>query len=284
VLYTTEPKPWIQVYIPKSHLRLTLTYEIQDDEEIRPPIIISRQRGSVIKKVGPGAVKKQGRRVTRNEAAAFRLAQQHTDVPIPTLYSANFFVRNGVEDGSLLMDHVKGTTLEKAWDAFDDDTKDRICNQIWEIVSKLQAIPRPPELSHLYQCSADGTPTKDVLLKDLESPPRAILDDDSIRARIYERYLYFAGTLYKDTLPDMLPPADSCVFTHGDLAPRSIVVKDGQIVAVIDWEDSRLFPDYWGFANMMKPSGDINWMHWMDNTKPKPWDISGIEKSRKVLF
>ena len=271
--------------IPNFHLKLTPAYHIQDDDdEIGPPIVIARQGGSVIKKVGPGAVIKEGRRVMRNEAAAFRLVQEHTDVAIPTLYWASFFVRNGIEEGSLLMDHVKGTTLEVAWIGFDDGTKARICNDIWEIVSKLQAIPRPPELSHLYQCSADGTPTKDVLLKDLESPPKAILDDDSLRARIYERYLHFAGSLYKDTLPDMLPRADSCVFTHGDLTPRNIMVMDGQIVAVIDWEDSGWFPDYWEFANMMKPSGDIDWMHWMDYTKPKLWDISGIQKSRRVLF
>ena len=87
---------------------------------------------------------KQGRRVSRNEAAAFRLVQQHTDVAMPTLYLASFFVRNGIEEGSLLMDHVKGTTLEVAWVGFDDGTKARICNDIWEIVSKLQAIPDRP--------------------------------------------------------------------------------------------------------------------------------------------
>ncbi|RDB19914.1 hypothetical protein Hypma_012967 [Hypsizygus marmoreus] len=35
------------------------------------------------------------------------------------------------------------------------------------------------------------------------------------------------------------------VFTHGDLAPRNIFVKGGQVVAIIDWEESGWFPEHW---------------------------------------
>ena len=151
-------------------------------------------------------------------------------------------------------------------------------------MGKLRQIPQPPEFSHLYQCGADGSVSNDVLIQDLHSAQTPIQDDNALRARIYERYLYFNGRLFKDTLPSILPRSDVSVFTHGDLTPRNIMVDQGYITGVIDWEYSGWFPDYWEYANIMKPSRDFDWMMWMDKTKTKEWDIYGITKTRKVLF
>lgn len=38
------------------------------------------------------------------------------------------------------------------------------------------------------------------------------------------------------------------VFTHGDLRPANIIVKDGRVTAIIDWEMAGWYPDYWEFA------------------------------------
>lgn len=234
--------------------------------------------------IGPGVVSKRGERVTRNEAAALALAKTQTSIPVPELYSATFFMKNGVENGSLLMEKVEGTPLRDVWDGLDDSAKSRICEGIWSIVNELRQIQKPPAYSHLYQCGADGSASDDVLIKDLHSPPTPILDDAALRARIYERYIHFNGRLFEDTLPSMLPRSDVSVFTHGDLTPRNIMVDQGCITGIIDWEDSGWFPDYWEYANMMRPSRDYDWMMWMDRTKPIEWDISGIVKARKVLF
>ncbi|KAL7628852.1 hypothetical protein AAE478_000367 [Parahypoxylon ruwenzoriense] len=182
------------------------------------------------------------------------------------------------------MELIEGTSLNRVWDGFNDNVKLHICGDIWDVVMKLREIPRPQELSHLYQCGADGSQSIDVLIKDLHSPPAEILDDDAPQARIYKRYLHFNGRLYEGTLPGMLPRSSVSVFTHGDLAPRNIMVQESRITGIIDWENSGWFPDYWEYANIMKPSVDHDWMRWMDQTKPKEWDITGIVKSRKVLF
>jgi hypothetical protein len=254
------------------------------DDERNYPIILSRQRGALVAEIGPGVVTKKGRRVTRNEAAALALVKNQTSIPVPELYSETFFLKDGTENGSLLMEKVEGTPLEDVWNGFDDCTKNRICEGIWGIVDELQRIQKPPAYSKLYQCGADGSASKDVLIKDLHSPEAFIVDDDALRARIYERYIHFNGRLFEDKLPSMLPRSNVSVFTHGDLTPRNIMIDQGCITGVIDWEDSGWFPDYWEYANMMKPSRDLDWMMWMDRTKPKEWDISGIAKARKVLF
>ncbi|KAI1776425.1 kinase-like domain-containing protein [Hypoxylon cercidicola] len=249
-----------------------------DDDDFDQPIVLSRQGGCLVRLIGPGVVSKRGSRVTKNEAVALELVKDQTDVPVPKLYSSVFFVQDGEECGSLLMELVEGTPLNHVWDGFDDDVKSRICGEIWNIVAELQKIPRPKELSHLYQCGADGSPSTDVLIKDLHSPPTPILDDDALRDRIYERYFHYFGRLYEGTLPDMLPRSSVSVFTHGDLAPRNIMVQGSRITGIVDWENAGWYPDYWEYANIMKPSRDRDWMSWMDRTKPKKWDINGIEQ------
>lgn len=37
-------------------------------------------------------------------------------------------------------------------------------------------------------------------------------------------------------------------FTHGDLAPRNIVVRNGRVAAIIDWGYAGWYPEYWEFT------------------------------------
>jgi hypothetical protein len=38
------------------------------------------------------------------------------------------------------------------------------------------------------------------------------------------------------------------VFTHGDISPRNIMVKDGRVTGIIDWENAGWFPEYWEYV------------------------------------
>lgn len=256
-----------------------------DAEENFRTRLLSKQGGSVITEIDPGVVLKRGTRVTRNEEAAMRIVKEQTTVPIPELYGANYFTIQGKEHGNLLMGLVDGCTLESQWDNFGDSTKDRICREIWGFVEQLRCVAPPASFSHLFQFGADGSPSRDILLRDLHDPPTPIESDDALRARIYERYLHFNGGSFPQYLPDHLPRSSTTVFTHGDLTPRNIMVDScGWITGILDWELAGWYPDYWEHANMQKPSNDQDWMKWMDRTKPVDWDITGIAMARRVLF
>ncbi|CRK19488.1 hypothetical protein BN1708_012645 [Verticillium longisporum] len=54
-----------------------------------------------------------------------------------------------------------------------------------------------------------------------------------------------------DGFRHLFPDDSKVVFTHGDLHPTNIMVNPdspGQIVAIIDWEQSGWWPDYWEFC------------------------------------
>lgn len=256
-----------------------------DDDPDFKIILLSKQAGATVRIIDPGVVQKCGTRVTRSEEAALRLVAEHTRVPVPEFYAADYVPWRGKEHGDLLMSLVDGFPLQAVWDGLDSRAKERVCRELWGIVMQLRQVPRPPSVGSVYQCEADGSPSRDILLEDLNKPPSPILTDDDLRARIYERYLHFNGGSYPEDLPSLLPRSFTSVFTHGDLTPRNVMVDDaGRITGVVDWGNAGWYPDYWEYANIMKPSRDEDWMAWMDFTKPLEWDITGINKARRVLF
>jgi hypothetical protein len=211
-----------------------------------------------------------------------RLVCQHSDVPVPDIIYATY----DAGGGSIGMTIVPGLPLELSWDGLDEHTKERVCRETWDMIAKWRKIPQPLELRHLFQCSADGSPTKDPLIQDLDDPPTALVNDDALRARIERRYIYYGGRRYANELPDMLPRSSLSVFTHADMAPRNIMVdQTHRITGILDWEAAGWYPDYWEYANIMRPAcryGD--WQEWMDRTAPQKWDINGIKAARRVLF
>ena len=94
------------------------------------------------------------------------------------------------------------------------------------------------------------------------------------------------------------PSRASYVFTHGDVAPRNILVRhvdgdDGEksgrveISALLDWENAGWYPYYWEYANIMGPAGiSGDWQRYMDETAPAEvkCDLKGILAARAVLF
>lgn len=227
-------------------------------------------------------VYKYGSRVRYSEEVAMRLVKQHTSVPVPKIILSTY----APEQGNIGMSLIPGSTLQSIWDRLDECNKERVCLEIWTMIAQWRPIPRPPHQAHLYQCLADGSPaTTDPLLQDLAEPPRTLCTDEAVRLRIYQRYRRCYGERYADELPSMLPQSKVSLFTHGDVAPRNILVdEDCRITGIVDWELAGWYPEYWEYANIMKPSSDQDWQSWMDRTAMQRWDLSGIVAARRVLF
>lgn len=255
--------------------------------------ILAEQRGSRIEKIEDEtihqygcsvAVEKFGYRVSRAEAEAMRLVQEHADVPSPRLLDTYF----DDHDGQIVMSYIPGKCLHEIWEAFNEQSKELLCIELWKIIEKIRSIPRSPQAEGLFACLADGSPSHDPMIEDLQQPPRPIRNDDELRARIYERYLYANGRKYEKVLPDMLPRSFKSVFTHADIAPRNVMVNEEyQITGILDWENAGWYPDYWELANITAPASQCgDWQSWMVRTAPEEFrcDLQGINAARAVLF
>ncbi|KAL9110170.1 MAG: hypothetical protein Q9227_005230 [Pyrenula ochraceoflavens] len=242
---------------------------------------LSKQAGAHITCHDESWVLKEGVRVQPAEEAAINFVHEHTDVPVPEIYFSSYHIKRG----TIAMSLIPGQTLQETWETFDQETKIRLCKETWEMINKWRQIMRPSSLERYYQCLADGSiNTRDCLLSSYIHPPIPLYSDEELRKRIHQCYVDTWGERYKDTLLDMLPRSEQSVFTHGDVAPQNIMVEDGHIVGVLDWELSGWYPDYWEYANIMKPRIEEEWQRLMDETAPQRWDLAGIKAARRVLF
>ena len=251
------------------------------------PRVLSKQMGSEVRLLDNGVVLKIANRLQNSEATALYLVEEQTpEVPIPEFINTQF--EETTHTRYLWMSYVPGDTLDSKWPTLDQPTKERICKDTWNIITQIRHIRRPPDLEKFWVCSADGSATEDPLLEDLKKPSRPISNDSVLRARIHERYLHFAGQRYAKELPQMLPRSSSSVFTHGDIAPRNIMIDEHQhITGIIDWETAGWYPHYWEYANIMRPACILgDWQEWMNKTASDIYkcDLKGINAARKVLF
>ena len=56
-----------------------------------------------------------------------------------------------------------------------------------------------------------------------------------------------------------IPPSRRIVLSHCDLTPRNILVQDGKIQGLVDWENSGWFPKYWEYVRFFQRSADKDW-------------------------
>ncbi|OJJ76237.1 hypothetical protein ASPBRDRAFT_401142 [Aspergillus brasiliensis CBS 101740] len=242
--------------------------------------VLDKQLARLVIEIDSSIVVKSGCGVRSSEVEAMKIVSKHTSVPVPEVIMARFHRK-----GEIHMTIIPGTCLAKKWDMLDINTKESICLQLWRLISKWREIPLPSEFAGLFQCAADGSPSQDPLLEDLRTPPRPLRTDAELRERIYERYLHCGGLRYEHTLPDMLPRSDKSVFTHGDVVPRNIMVDDqNNITGILDWEYAGWYPDYWEYAQIMRPAFYGSFQDLMNKTAPQRWDLTRINASRKVLF
>ena len=74
-------------------------------------------------------------------------------------------------------------------------------------------------------------------------------------------------------------------FTHGDLSSSNILVRDGRVVAIIDWEMAGWYPEYWEYTSAWHVNPYDEW--WRPEVE-KFLDIYSaeleMEKTRRKLF
>ncbi|KAE8146324.1 hypothetical protein BDV25DRAFT_133022 [Aspergillus avenaceus] len=185
-------------------------FDLPPDQEIIT--VLSKQIGRVVLDFDSSFVTK----------SRHGLVSKHASVPVPEL----FFTTFSHDHRHIEMALIPGSPLEGKWDMLDEK-----------------------ELKGLFQCAADGSTPRDLLLEDLKDPARPLMNDPDLRARIFERFIHFGGRRYERQLPDLLPRSDCTVYTHGDTAPRNILINEkNEITGILDWEYAGWYPDYWEYA------------------------------------
>ena len=196
---------------------------------------------------------KYGEFVDLSEAATLEFIQQHTSVPVPTVYCA--FKRCG--QMYILMKRIKGHKLARGWCKRSEESKACILGQLRATVDEMRKIKSP------YGFAVSNV--DDGSLYDMRLPSLGLRYPEvtSLRFDPFEDIPAFHRWLRRPALviddrnhqevnklirahenTDWALP----VFTHGDLSSLNILVRGEKVVGIIDWETAGWYPSYWEFA------------------------------------
>lgn len=166
--------------------------------------------------------------------------KQHTTIPVPSV------LKEWVDDSNryfILMDRIKGQTLEEVWSTLSGLQKGHIAEQVAEYIQQLRHLQSPamqslnggPLYSSWLFLDAEGNPY---------GPLRSDIELQDSLALALKELPRVVSARFKARLPVCTP----YTFTHGDLNCQNIIVKNGELLGILDWESAGYFPVWWEYA------------------------------------
>ena len=187
---------------------------------------------------------KTSSRVRVTEALTTEFVRTNTSIPVPRiidvfkLSNKTYIVMEFIENAHSLFD---------VWSDMTDDQKESICAQLKGYINELRSLvaPNPGRVE-----SIDGSPCFDGRLHGAFGPFSSVerfhahLGHDFVRANP-ERFEYC-----QEAFKRCEGKKYRTVFSHCDLGPYNILVRDGKIAAIIDWEFGGCYPEYWEYCQL----------------------------------
>lgn len=174
------------------------------------------------------------------EANNIQFLKQKTSIPVPTI------VADWEEDNGryfMITKRIHGQTLEAAWPIMSTDEKERVAKETAEYLLQLRSLQSP------QMQSLNGQPLYSAFLfqNDYGISHGPLSSDDELWKEM-EKALEKVPEKARQRLQKRMPPASPFTFTHGDLTNVNIIVKDGHLAGIIDWEVSGFYPVWWEFT------------------------------------
>ncbi|POR34113.1 Uncharacterized protein TPAR_05773 [Tolypocladium paradoxum] len=174
------------------------------------------------------------------EARNIRFIQKNTTIPVPEI------VQEWTENGRyfLITKRIPGVPLQEAWPAMSETERDCVAKQTVDCLlqlrklcsAKIQSLEEEPVYSAFLFRNGYGLP---------QGP---FASDDQLWDGMAEA-LKRGPENTRRLLQQRMPPAQPYTFTHGDLTARNVIVEDGKLMGIIDWEGSGFFPVWWEFVS-----------------------------------
>ena len=172
-----------------------------------------------------------------------------------------------------LREYIEGDTLKSLWSTMNWQEKTRAADQVSAWLKQLR------NLTANYMGRLDEQPLVDHVMfntlhfdrqgpfyhkDDLWAAMEATLQSPYQHCAIPAEALAALGR----KMPDCWP----ATFTHGDLSLGNIIMRDGEVVGLLDWRWSGLFPSWWEHTKLSWGHGvciDPQWFHLLEERMDK---------------
>jgi aminoglycoside phosphotransferase (APT) family kinase protein len=206
-------------------------------------------------KVDAHTVVKTGDCVRLAEAAAMKLVREKTSIPVPEVHNA--YIDSASGHVRIVMEFIEGDSLEDMWDQYNANEKDQIIQQLHDMFAQLRNV------KGTFIGSVDKSACEDPIFDEDLGAYGPYEDEASFNQGIITALKNTSPSGWTNTVCALIGAlgAHDIVLTHGDIAPRNIIVRDGNIVAVLDWELAGFYPEYWDYVKALyRPAWEEGWI------------------------
>ncbi|TVY35290.1 hypothetical protein LSUB1_G004842, partial [Lachnellula subtilissima] len=165
------------------------------------------------------------------EFNALKLVRSQTSIPVP--HPIDLLL--SCTESFLVTSRIEGEPVGLAVDECSSEEMHQMAQDLRSWTAELRAIKRDRDSKYAIT-NATGGPCLDYRISaDPVGPFRSEKE--------------FSESLQLGILPDLVHRTGyKIVFTHADLNMRNILVKDGRISGIVDWENAGWFPEYWEYT------------------------------------
>ncbi|KAK2863694.1 hypothetical protein FQN49_004090 [Arthroderma sp. PD_2] len=174
------------------------------------------------------------------EFEAMQYVRQHTTIPVPRVTEVYSFG----DRQHLVMELVDGQTLDCAWPDLTAEQRQNVVQEFTAYVEQLRGLIPPKE-------GAVGStklgPGYDHRLGDRHFGPFENIADFHYHVR---RGIPIG--FWEEAVSHVHNPSKpyTTKYSHADLCPNNVLVNNGKIAAIIDWEFAGWFPEYWEYTKI----------------------------------
>ena len=188
---------------------------------------------------GPRSVLKCAPVTRTAEAANIEYIAGNTTIPVPRVQDV--FIIN--QQTYIIMDYINGSEFSQK--ALSVEQQESIFEELKGYIAQMRALKptRPGRVE-----SADGSGLFDHRLVNSPFPPFESIE--KFHSRIGHDVILYSDTHRKawSQFRAMGNRKYCTKFTHSDIAPRNLLVNNGKIAAIIDWEMAGWYPEYWEYT------------------------------------
>jgi aminoglycoside phosphotransferase len=211
--------------------------------------IVKKDSRATLKRFGPSIIVKYGRFVHLAEVEALTFAASHTSIPVPSVLASY----PAGDCHCIVMQNIPGVPLSQAWDSLSSGDRVVIQRELRGYIQDLRHV-----MAERWIGSVGKTPCRDLIfrcyLEGNKGPFSSEFDFNSAIVDTLDLLGDFPvdKQLLRQTFTRRQP--HRIVFTHGDINPDNIMIHNGHVSGIIDWEQAGFYPEYWEYCKTLVSS------------------------------
>lgn len=194
-----------------------------------------------VQRIPFGLVIKHCVRAPRNEPNALRLVEQHTSIPAPRL------VDSWEHEGKtyIVMTYLRGQPLNEVFHMMSYAERDRFAKDLGACVAQLRRIPNTTP--YLFSDTLGGPMVDHRIPNGRGGPCNSEADFYNV---LTSNQQCTAAEFFGDRFQSLRQDHRS-YFTHSDFHYSNLLVDQGRLSGIIDWECASYKPEYWEYTKTM---------------------------------